>query len=168
MNTLTMSGLYFCSNCTDRPPVTTYTTWCVQVISNGSSLRQVAIAWASADEVRWERSYSAITSTWSDWLETHMSVRARGNLSTQQSFRKAGQADYGSFIILGTVGGVGGVCIACNVSNSAISTKINLYTGSAWSNANFTIDYNVDSESVGWIKLKTTSSLLSALTIFMG
>jgi FtsH-binding integral membrane protein len=90
-----------------------------------------------------------------------------GVLTTAQYFRKAGNSSYGSFLIMGTFGGIGGVVIACTVSNSSLGSVINLLTGAAWSNTNLTITYSV-TDGIGYVGLKTTSSSNSSGVIIGG
>jgi hypothetical protein len=90
-----------------------------------------------------------------------------GSLATAQYFRKAGNSSYGSFLIMGTFGGIGGVIIGCTVSDGNLGSTINLLTGAAWSNTNLTITYSV-TDGIGYVGLKTTSSANSSGVIIGG
>ena len=90
-----------------------------------------------------------------------------GSYTTASYVRKPGNANYGSFLILGTFGGIGGVVIACTVANGSLGSVINLLTGAAWSSANLTITYSV-TDGIGYVGLKTTSSANSSGVIIGG
>lgn len=167
VRTLTASGLYYCaSDCTDLPSHSPVTTWVITVIANTSGTTVKQIARAAAGE-GYEYEQHLVGGTWSGWIDVGRMVPFSGSYTTATYVRKPGGASYGSFIIMGTFGGVGGVVIACTVANGSLGSVINLLTGAAWSNANLTITYSV-TNGVGYIGLKTTSSSNSSGVIIGG
>ena len=166
-HTLTASGLYYCaSDCTDLPSPSPVTTWVITVIANTSGTTVKQIARAAAGE-GYECEQHLVGGTWSGWIDVGRMVPFSGSYTAATYVRKPGGASYGSFIIMGTFGGVGGVIIGCTVSNGSLGSVINLLTGAAWSNANLTITYSV-TNGVGYIGLKTTSSSNSSGVIIGG
>lgn len=162
--TLTASGLYYCaSDCTDIPFPG---TWVVEVIANttGTNVKQIARTMASEGA---EFEQHLVSGSWSGWVDVGRMKPFSGAMTTTQYFRKAGNANYGSFLILGTFGGIGGVAIACTVANGSLGSVINLLTGAAWSSANLTITYSV-TDGIGYVGLKTTSSSNSSGVIIGG
>jgi hypothetical protein len=163
-HTLTASGLYYCaSDCTGLP---FSGTWALTVIANpaGTSVKQIARS-LSAEGAEFEQ--HLVGGAWSGWVDVGRMKPFSGSLTTTQYFRKAGNANYGSFLIMGTFGGIGGVIIGCTVSNGSIGSVINLLTGAAWSNTNLTITYTV-TDGIGYVGLKTASSANSSGVIIGG
>lgn len=165
--TLTKSGLYYCaSDCTDLPSPSPVTTWVITVIANTSGTTVKQIARAAAGE-GYEYEQHLLSGTWSGWVDVGRMVPFSGSFASAAYFHKPGSANYGSFLIMGTFGGIGGVVIACTVSGGNLGSTINLLTGAAWSNTNLTITYSV-TNGVGYIGLKTTSSANSSGVILGG
>lgn len=163
-HTLITSGLYYCaSDCTDIPFPG---TWVVEVISNtaGTNVKQIARLMASEGA---EFEQHLVSGTWSGWVDVGRMKPFSGAMTTTQYFRKAGNANYGSFLIMGTFGGIGGVIIGCTVSNGSLGSVINLLTGAAWSTTNLTITYGV-TDGIGYVGLKTTSASNSSGVIIGG
>lgn len=163
-HTLITSGLYYCaSNCNDLPFPG---TWVVEVISNtaGTNVKQTARLMASEGA---EFEQHLVSGAWSGWVDVGRMKPFSGSMTTTQYFRKAGNANYGSFLVMGTFGGIGGVIIGCTVSNGSLGSVINLLTGAAWSNTNLTITYAV-TDGIGYVGLKTTSSSNSSGVIIGG
>ena len=164
VQTLTASGLYYCaSDCTGLP---FSGTWVLTVIANpaGTSVKQIARS-LSAEGAEFEQ--HLVGGAWSGWVDVGRMKPFSGVLTTTQYFRKAGNASYGSFLIMGTFGGIGGVIIGCTVSGGNLGSTINLLTGAAWSNTNLTITYTV-TDGIGYVGLKTTSSSNSSGVIIGG
>ena len=164
VQTLTTSGLYYCaSDCTGLP---FSGTWVITVIANpaGTSVKQIARS-LSAEGAEFEQ--HLVGGAWSGWVDVGRMKPFSGSLTTAQYFRKAGNSSYGSFLIMGTFGGIGGVVIACTVSGGNLGSTINLLTGATWSNTNLTITYGV-TDGVGYVGLKTTSSSNSSGVIIGG
>lgn len=163
-HTLTASGLYYCaSDCTDLPFPG---TWVVEVISNtaGTNVKQTARLLAT-EGAEFEQHLTG--GAWNGWVDVGRMRPFNGSMTAVQYFRKAGNPNYGSFLILGTFGGIGGVAIACTVSNGSLGSVINLLTGAAWSSTNLTITYGV-TDGIGYVGLKTTSSANSSGVIIGG
>lgn len=159
-------GIHIVANATDTPPYTPWTAWLCFVGGNSSGTLTKIVARPVADDTgTWE--IHRVGGTWGDWLETGRTYPLTGNLSTASSIRKPGPSTYGSVLITGTVGGIGGVVIAVTISNGAIGTIRNLMTGAAWSNTNLTITYGI-SNNVGYLTFKTTSSANSNICIVGG
>lgn len=166
-HTLTTSGLYYCSaDCTDLPSPSPVTKWVIAVIANtaGTTVKQIARA-AAGEGYEYEQ--HLLGGTWSGWIDVGRMVPFSGSFTSATYFHKPGNANYGSFLIMGTLGGVGGVVIACTVANGSLGTVINLLTGAAWSNSALTITYGV-TDGIGYVGLKTTSSNNSSGVIIGG
>lgn len=167
VQTLTTSGLYYCaSDCTGLPSPSPVTTWVITVIANtsGTTVKQIARA-AGGEGYEYEQ--HLVGGTWSGWIDVGRMVPFSGSFTSATYFHKPGNASYGSFLIMGTFGGVGGVIIGCTVSGGNLGSTINLLTGAAWSSTALTITYSV-TNSVGYIGLKTTSSANSSGVIIGG
>ena len=159
-------GIHIVANATDTPPYTPWTSWvCIVAGSSSGQTTKIIARPLSVETGTWE--IHRVSGTWSDWLETGRTYPLTGNLSTATPIRKPGPPTYGSVLITGTVGGIGGVVIAVTISNGAIGSIRNLMTGAAWSNTNLTITYGV-SNNVGYLTFKTTSSANSNLCIIGG
>lgn len=167
VQTLTTSGLYYCaSDCTDLPSPSPVTTWVITVIANTSGTTVKQIARAAAGE-GYEYEQHLVGGTWSGWIDVGRMVPFSGSYTAATYVRKPGSASYGSFIIMGTFGGIGGVIIGCTVSGGNLGSTINLLTGAAWSNTNLTITYSV-TDGIGYVGLKTTSGANSSGVIIGG
>lgn len=156
--------LYYCaSDCTDLPFPG---TWVIAVIANptGANVKQTARL-LTAEGAEFEQ--HLLGGTWSGWVDVGRMAPFSGSYTTASYVRKPGNANYGSFLILGTFGGIGGVVIACTVANGSLGSVINLLTGAAWSSANLTITYSV-TDGIGYVGLKTTSSANSSGVIIGG
>jgi hypothetical protein len=159
-------GIHIVTNATDTPPYTPWTSWvCIVAgLSSGQTTKIIARP-LSVETGTWE--IHRVSGTWGDWRETGRTYPLTGNLSTATSIRKPGPPTYGSVLITGTVGGIGGVVIAVTISNGAIGSIRNVMTGAAWSNTNLTITYGV-TNNVGYLTFKTTSALNSNICIIGG
>lgn len=164
LNDLKTAGLYFCDSPTDKPTNAPWTSWAVEVIKATNAVKQIAHP-VGADAGMFTRRYDG--STWTDWVNVCPTNQITGNLSTVKYVAKPKGYGYGSFIILGTAGGVGAVALVVTINNSSISSIINLVTGAAWTSANFTVTYSV-TNNVGYIGLKTTSTANSNITVIAG
>ena len=136
----------------------------IEVFRASSAVKQIAYPLV-ADTGMFMRRYDG--STWTDWVNASPINQVFGDLSTIKYVAKPKGAPYGSFFIIGTVGGVGAVALVVTINNSAISSIINLVNGSAWTNTNFTVSYSV-TNGVGYIGLKSTSTSGSNLSIIAG
>ena len=164
LNDLKTAGLYYCDSMSDTPSGAPWTSWVVEVFRASSAVKQIAYP-VGADTGMYTRRSDG--SSWTDWINASPINQAFGDLSTIKYVAKPKGAPYGSFFIIGTVGGIGAVALVVTINNSAISSIVNLVTGAAWTNANFTITYSV-TNGVGYIGLKTTSSSGSNLSIIAG
>ena len=164
-HSLTKSGLYYCnSTCTDIPFPG---TWVISVISNpgGTNVKQVARL-LSAEGAEFEQ--HLMDGQWTGWIEVgRIKPFASANLHGTGWFRKAGNANYGSFLILGTIGGIGGVAIAGIINNGSLGTVRNLMTNADWSNSKLTLSYSI-TDGIGYIGLTTTSTSASTGMILCG
>lgn len=159
-------GIHIVTNATDTPPYTPWTSWLCFVGGNSSgTFTKIVARPVAIDTGTWE--IHRVSGTWSDWNETGRTYPLTGNLNTATAIRKPGPPTYGSVLITGTVGGIGGVVIAVTISNGAIGTIRNLMTGAAWSNTNLTITYGV-TNNVGYLTFKTTSTAESNICIIGG
>lgn len=168
MNTLTTSGMYYCESCTNAPNSLSGVTWGtyeLEVIgSGGTAVKQIARPIA-LDGYCFER--HLVVGTWSSWAEVGRTIPFVGDTSTFKYIRKPADPSYGSFIITGTLAGLGGVMIAVRINNGSINDMRNLMTGTAWSDSNASITYGIDG-GVGWIGIKTTSNVGSNVCIIGG
>lgn len=168
LNNLTIAGLYYCNAPTNGPSGTPFTSWAVEVFASGTSsssaIKQVARA-ISSEGTEFER--HRISGTWSAWSEVGRINPFSGTFSSTTWFRKPGNATYGSFIIVGTFGGLGGMSLLGIVNNSSLSSLINLRTGEAYSSTALTVSYGV-TDGVGYVGFKTSSSSGSVGAIIGG
>ena len=105
--------LYYCaSDCTDLPFPG---TWVIAVIANptGANVKQTARL-LTAEGAEFEQ--HLLGGTWSGWVDVGRMAPFSGSYTTASYVRKPGNANYGSFLILGTFGGIGGVVIACGMA----------------------------------------------------
>lgn len=163
LNTLTVSGLFFCDSCTEIPGGTPWTAFIVEVMSVGTSIKQIARP-TFANGFCFERQY--VNGAWTTWLEIGRTIPVQGDTSTTIYCRKPGNPQYGSFIITGTAAGDGGVVIGVTINGGTIASIRNLMTNAAWSGF-LTVTYGI-TNGVGYIGLKTTSSVGSNLCIVGG
>ena len=164
LNDLKTAGLYFCDSPTDKPANAPWTSWAVEAIKATNAVKQIAYP-VGADAGMWTRRYDG--SSWTDWVNVCPTNQIVGNISTTKYIAKPKGYGYGSFFIIGTVGGIGAVALVVTINNSAISSIINLVTGAAWTNANFTVTYSV-TNGVGYIGVKTTSTANTNITVIAG
>lgn len=159
-------GIHIVANATDYPPYTPWTSWvCIVAGASSGHTTKIIARPLSVETGTWE--IHRVSGTWSDWRETGRTYPLTGNLSTATPIRKPGPPTYGSVLITGTVGGIGGVVIAVTISNGAIGSIRNLMTGTAWSNSALTITYGVNN-NVGYLTFKTTSTANSNICIIGG
>ena len=154
-NSLTKSGLYHVLTPTANKPAANYSYYMVEVSASndGTLVKQIAKL-AGQYGIEYERHYTG--GSWKAWRETGLTTSYIDVLDDYQWYRKPGTANYGSFILMGTAGGIGGIAILVIINNGGIESKINLVTGTAWTDTKLTIAYGVE-DDVGYIGLKTST-----------
>lgn len=78
-------------------------------------------------------------------------------------YRMPNATNYGSVLVFGFAQGIGGVCIAVQITNSAIGQVRDLYSGSAFSNSYLSFSF-----TNGVLKITSTSSSNSWLVVLGG
>lgn len=164
LNDLKTAGLYFCDSVSGTPSGAPWTSWIVEVYRAANAVKQVIYP-LTVDTGMYMRRYDG--STWTDWVNACPINHIAADLSTIKYIAKPKGASYGSFFIIGTVGGIGAVALVVTINNSAIASIVNLVTGAAWTNTGFTVTYSV-TNGIGYIGVKTTSTSGSNLTIIAG
>lgn len=79
-----------------------------------------------------------------------------------------GLGTYASVMIVGCVQGIGGVAILVKITNNAIASTIDMYTGSAFSNSNLSIMFNQTTHALYLTPMASTSGRSNFVVIRCG